>query len=222
VLADELKRTGSLKDVQRLIATSLLYAQPAAAPEVENVDDMAPWVAGPTKLLAGEAWLSTAAAGVGETAGRCDFRWVSTGYFAPHWSDPRDVDPSTGTLDATPFYNGYSIGSIVKLAGCNSDAKRPEVSNIGLTFNQADLARTLCAYGRGVTPAGWTSDFAAEATHLIKNLWHRAPVAGEAEKMATEMIGCVSAGMTTGCKDADAAARWMCQRIIDSAEFATY
>lgn len=222
VLADELKRTGSLKAVQRLIATSLLYAQPAAAPEVEKVADMAPWVAGPTKLLAGEAWLSTAATGVGETAGRCDFRWVSTGYFAPHWSDPRDVDPSTGTLDASPFYNGYSIGSIVKLAGCNSDSRRPEVSNIGLTFNQADLARTLCAYGRGVTPSGWTSDYAAEATHLIKNLWHRAPVAGEAEKMAIEMTGCVSAGMTTGCKDADAAARWMCQRIIDSAEFATY
>jgi hypothetical protein len=221
VLADELKQTGSLRTVQRRIATSLLYAQPAAAPEVDGVETMPPWVAGPTKLLAGESWLVTAAAGVGESAGTCDFRAVSTGYYTPYFTDARLLEPYTGTLDAIT-YNGYSINSIVKLAGCNSDAKRPEVSNIGLTFNQADISRTLCAYGQGVTPAGFSGDFNAAAVHLVNNLWHRSPNPGEAEAMATDMTACVAAGGTTGCADAEAAARWMCQRMIDSAEFATY
>jgi hypothetical protein len=221
VLADELERTGSLRDVQKLIVTSLLYTQPAAAPEVPDVDAMPPWVAGPTKLLSGESWLQTAALGVGETASRCDFRWVAIGYYAPIWADPRDVDNYGGSLD-TLIYNGYSISAIVKLAGCNTDSKRPEVSNIGLAFNQNDIARTLCAYGSGVTPPGWSGDLAEAATGLIAKLWHRAPAAGEAEAMVTEMTACMAAGGTTGCADASTAARWLCQRMIDSAEFATY
>ncbi len=221
LLADQLKASGDLRDVQRLVATSLLYVQPGTTPDVDGAADMPPWIAGPTKLLAGEAWLVTAADSVGEVAGQCDFRWVSTGYFAPHWTDPNFVIQPTGTLDALTF-DGYSIASIVGLSGCNSDVKRPDVSNIGLTFNQADIARTLCSHGSGVTPTGWTDDYPAAARHLIEHLWHRTPRPGEAEAMATEMTGCIGAGMTTGCGDHDAAARWLCQRMLDSAEFATY
>lgn len=217
ILADELKSSGSVRAVQRRIMTSLLYTQPGEAPQVDGVEQMPPWVAGPTKLLAGEGWLVTAANAVGESASTCDFRAVSIGYYAQQFMDPTLMEQYTGTLDALMF-PGYSINSIVRLSGCNSDAKRPEVSNIGLTFNQADIARTLCAYGGGLPTS---QPFPTAATSLIRQIWHRAPAAGEAEGMAADMSACVAAG-GTACEDEDAAVRWMCQRMIDSAEFATY
>jgi hypothetical protein len=223
VLAEALKASGSVRETQRLIVTSLLYAQPAEAPPIEGLDarveGMPPWIAGPTKLLAGESWLVTAANAVGETAGTCDFRAVSFGYYAQQFFDGRYLEQYANTLDniTNP---GYSINSIVRLSGCNTDSKRPEVSNIGLTFNQADIARTLCAYGSGVPTQ--EADFAGAATSLIRQVWHRSPRVGEAETMADEMNGCVAVGDPDACEDNEAAVRWMCQRMIDSAEFATY
>jgi hypothetical protein len=84
VLAAELQQSGSLRAVQRRIVTSVLYGQPASAPDVAEVEQMPPWIAGPTKLLTGEAWLATAAMAVGETAGTCDFRAVSGRGYAPN------------------------------------------------------------------------------------------------------------------------------------------
>lgn len=219
ILADQLKATGSVRGVQRQIVTSLLYAQPAEAPvEVPGFEAMPPWIAGPTKLLAGEGWLVTAANSVGESASTCDYRAVSIGYYAQQFMDPTLLEQYTGTLDAVMF-PGYSINSIVRLSGCNADAKRPEVSNIGLTFNQADIARALCAYGSGLPTA---EAFPTAAASLIRQIWHRSPKSGEAEAMAGDMSACVAAGAATACEDDEAAVRWMCQRMIDSAEFGTY
>lgn len=217
-LANELRTTGSIRAIQRLIATSLIYRQPGAAPEIEGVEDMPPWVAGPTKLLGGEPWLATAAAAVGETAGTCDFRAVTLNGYAPQWTDGRLIETKTGSLDELVSPE-YSIQSINRLGGCKTEAHRFEVSNVGLTFNQADLSQMLCAYGRGLPTGG---RFVDNAAVLIRQLWHRAPRRGEAETMAIEMQRCFDAGSDVGCADRDIAVRWMCQRMLDSAEFATY
>jgi hypothetical protein len=221
LLAEKLKKSGSVQAVQRLIVTSLLYAQPADAPQIDGVDDMPPWVAGPTKLLAGEAWLATAARGVGESTASCDFRAVSTGGYAPYFLDGRLLENQTGTLDESAGY-GYSVAAIGRLAGCSTDSKRPEVSNIGLTFNEADISRTLCAYGRKVVGTSFTDDFAGASAQLIGALWQRSPKDGEVDALVADMQACVAAGATTGCADGKTAVRWMCQRMLDSAEFATY
>jgi hypothetical protein len=221
VLAAELVRTGSLRQLQRTIVTSLIYIQPGAAPAIDDVESKPPWIAGPTKLLSGEAWLESAAQAVGETITRCDFRWIANGGYAPYYHDQRLVQYTAGTLD-TLRYNGYSIGSTIRLSGCNTDSRRPEISNVGLVFNQADIARTLCAYGRGVLPPGFTNDLTEAAGYLSERIWNRIPAAAELSQMVNDMNQCLAAGPTTACMNPETAVRWMCLRMIDSAEFATY
>lgn len=215
VLARELAAHGSVRAVQRLIVTSSLYRQPGAAPAIEGVDELPPWIAGPTKLLAGEPWLVTAAAAVGESAGTCDFRAVSAGGFAPRYSDGRLVERTPGSLDEL-LYPDFSIAAIARLGGCNADAHRTEISNIGLTFNQADLSRTLCAYGRGLPRS---ISLEVDAQRLVQQIWARQPRSNETLELVADMKQCMDVG---SCPDREIAVRWMCQRMLDSAEFATY
>lgn len=223
LLADRLRGGETPREIQRLLMTSQLYVQPADVPLVPGVDPttLPPWAAGPSKLLSGESWLDTAGHAVGLVPQRCDFRFVTIGGFGGYYVDPRLIDTRPSSLDDT-YYTGYSIDAIGRLSGCNSEVKRPEISNIGLAFNQADIARVLCAYGEDVTPPGWSGDFAEAATWLVGNVWHRAPRDGEVAQLASDMTSCVAAGATTGCEDAATAARWACQRMIDSVEFTTY
>jgi hypothetical protein len=157
---------------------------------------------------------------------RCDFRWISIGGLSTYSVDPRLVETRPSSLDDR-YYNGFSATTIERLSGCNSELKRPEVSNIGLAFNQNDIARFMCAYGDEVTPAGWSGDLAEAASNLITRLWARAPYEGEVDAMVADMTACIAAGDVNGCEDPgggseDIAARWLCRRMIDSVEFTTY
>jgi hypothetical protein len=227
LLAARLRDGASIRDVIKLIVTSQLYVQPAATPATVDATDLPPWIAGPSKLLSGESWLATAASALGETAGLCDFRWGQAGQWAPNWVDVRLVEPAIGSLEALfPRQDypphGYSITSIQRLGGCTGDARRPDVSNVGLAFAQSNIARELCAMAADVTPPGWSGDLVEAAAHLVERIWSRAPAAGEAELLASEMQQCIAAGPTAGCADADTAARWSCRRLVDSVPFATY
>ncbi len=225
LLAAKLREGVTVRELIALIVTSQLYVQPAAAPEGLDPLTLPQWAAGPSKLLAGESWLASAAIVVGETAGSCDFRWGQGGDYQPQWVDPRLIETSVGSIEsklpATPPF-GYSIRAIQRLGGCTGDAKRPEISNVGLAFSQAAIARELCATATTVTPPGWSGELRDAAAFLVERAWSRVPDNGELDLLAGEMAACVAAGPTMGCADADVAARWLCRRLIDSAEFATY
>src|SRR5262249_51531468 len=76
LLADQLKATNSIRALHRTIVTSSLYTAAADAP-TDAMDDVPPYATGPSKLLAAESWLDSAAAAVGERIGSCDFRFVA-------------------------------------------------------------------------------------------------------------------------------------------------
>ena len=213
LLAEKLRDGASLLEVRRLIATSLLYRLPTVPP-VEDPEAQAPWTMGPSKVLAGEGWLRSAAQVVGETAGACDPRWVLRGGIDFSIVDDRYYQYEPGTVDdIVP-----SLGAYLAVGGCNADDLRPTRSNIGLAFSQSLLARRLCAYGRGVLPPGWAGDLDAAATHLAERIFGRAPE--DRAQLVDEMRACMAA--PGGCTTVETAVRWMCRRMIDSAEFATY
>lgn len=223
VLVDLLRQGASVREVMQLILTSQLYVQPQQVPDGVDPLTAPPWVAGPAKLLAGEGWWASAVAAVGETPGTCDFRWGQSNTYEPRWTDPRLVESTAGSIDAryttaTPAW-GHSIAAIQRLGGCTGDSKRAEISNVGLAFAQANIARELCALATTVTPAGWSGDLAQAATHLVSRAWARAPLPGEIDAMVAEMTACLDAGT---CPTAEVAARWLCVRLLDSAEFSTY
>ncbi|MEZ4369116.1 MAG: DUF1549 domain-containing protein [Kofleriaceae bacterium] len=224
LLAERLRDGGSIREVVRLIVTSQLYVQPAAIPAGLDGDALPPWAAGPAKLLAGDRWLRAAAAAVGESAGTCDFRFGQASEYEPRWADPRLVDATVGTIDdvlpAGPRFP-YSVGATQRLGGCTGDARRAELSDVGLAFSQAAIARELCAIGSEVTPPGWDGQLASAATFLVERVLARAAAPTEVATLTDEMSACVAAG-ASGCGDAEIAARWLCVRLLDSAQFATY
>ena len=216
-----------MREVLELITTSQLYVRPSAPPVGVDPAAAPPWVAGPAKLLSGEAWFHTAALAVGEEAGRCDFRWGQGNRYVPEWVVPKLVESEPSSFEArmartSDAPHGYTIHAIQRLGGCTGDARRPEVSNIGLAFAQAAIARELCAVATSVTPPGWDGDLRAAARHLGDRVWGRALGDGELDLLVDEMRACVAAGPAAGCADAGVAARWVCRRMIDSAQFATY
>ena len=223
LLVERMRAGDSVRDIIELIVTSQLYVQPATAPNGLDPQNLPPWAAGPSKLLSAENWLATAAVALGETAGTCDFRFGQQSEYAPQWIDPRLVDERVGTIDSRftpplPYY-GYSIDATQRLGGCTGDAKRPQISNIGLAFAQANIARELCAVAPGAAPPG---DLRTGAATLVENAWNRVPTSEELDAITAELQACVAAGPTTGCADARVALRWLCRRLIDSVEFSTY
>ena len=224
LLAKQMRDGAGVRDVIKLIVTSQLYVQPTAAPTepmTVELEKAPPWVAGPAKLLAGESWLQSAAIAVGETGGSCDFRWGQASDYSPEWTDPRLVQAQPGSLAAlvppVPPH-GYAVSSIQRLGGCTGDAKHAEISNVGLAFSEAAIAREICAVAPGAAPAG---SLAEKATTLIERIWSRAPRTGEVDAFVAEMQQCITAG-ASGCANDAVAARWLCRRLMDSAEFSTY
>lgn len=224
LLAAELRAGATTRDLRELIATSLLYNLPATPPAGADAAALPPWTMAPTKLLAAEGWLRTAAASVGERAGTCDHRFVIPGGgYDYYYLDERYLAYDESTLEELFEDEEFSIYATVGLGGCNADDQRPTQSNIGLTFNQADLARRLCAYGQDVVPPGWSGDLADAVDHLAGTVLARASDDVERGELVGELQACMAAdGAEPACADPESAVRWLCRRMLDSAEFATY
>jgi hypothetical protein len=219
VVAGLLRDGTSLAELERILATSQLYAAPASAPPGwgDRDGDPPPWTMGPTKLLAAEPWLDTVLLAAGETPGACDFRYVTVYGFEYELGDPRYAEEPYSSLDG--IFEDYYVDAAQALGGCMARKPRPSESSVGLAFAQGEHARTACAYGGSVTRDDWDGDFAGVADRLIRRLYARPPADGELDELVADMEACVAAG---ACVDPDAAARWMCQRLADSTEFATY
>jgi hypothetical protein len=221
LLADRLRERGSLREIQRLILTSRLYVAPAEAPDVAGpVPDFA---MAPTKLMAAETWLDSAATAVGEPSGVCDFRFVGReGYYDTSILDPALAEPMPPSfydeLSEDAGYHDFAI----RLGGCNAEQRRPSLSSVGIAFTESELGRLLCAYGRSVVPDGWDGDLAGGARHVIASTLGRTLDDAEAALLVSDMEACIAAGPEVGCADAATALRWLCRRAMESAEFSTY
>jgi hypothetical protein len=217
-LAERLRDGGNVRDLQRVILTSVLYTSSADAP----IDDAPDFAMGPTKLMTAETWLDSAALAVGEPSGVCDFRWVTPeGYYDTSVVDSRYAEKRQRSIYDTRTEQSY-IELAIQLGGCSSESKRPPLSNVGMTFTEGGLTEMLCAYGRGVVPEGWTGDLGVAARHVIATTLARTPDDTEVSELVGEMTACMNAGATDGCADPETAARWLCQRALESVEFTTY
>jgi len=227
VLADELRRTGSLRDVQKLVVTSLLYTAPASPPPAVTEPPL--WSMGPTKLLGAESWLDSAGVAVGETLGVCDFRAVTSVSveFGFIWADQALTEKQASTL-GTSFSPARYQTAARALGGCTADQARPAASSVGLTLAEDRNAQLLCALGSAVLPAGFkpgdSGDGALDAgvRHLYEQVLARSASDAEVTAMRADMRACLAAGKAAGCAGPEEAIRWACHRLIDSAEFGLY
>jgi hypothetical protein len=222
VLAEELRRTGSLAGIEALITASLLYVQPAHA---ETAGEPPPFALGPTKLLAGEAWIDSAGAALGETLGRCDYRFFSFGYVSYEHTDPNLIERMPSSLgEGFPEQSYIDLG--FALGGC-STAPRPIQSSLSIVASQRLAAQLLRAVGRDVLPSGFdpadggVAALEAAARHIALRTMARPIDDAEATLLGAEMRGCLDAG-AAGCESPEAAVRWVCQRILESAEFGLF
>jgi hypothetical protein len=227
LLASELEKTGSVRAIQKLILTSLLYTGNEEPPKGRAADEKLPlWTMGSTKLLTAENWLDSAAiATQGAILGHCDFRFVANGEEGVFSVDPelvRHVPSPLGDLFPEERYRS----SAQLLGGCAADTPRPRVSTVGVTYAQHDLSRSLCANAALVLPAdfdaadGSDAALARSARHIINHALTREATEAELGELTAEMKECLTA--PDGCESPEAAVRWLCTRILDSAEFALY
>jgi hypothetical protein len=236
-LANELKRTGSLRAIQRLIVTSLLYAAPSEPPpgfDAPGDADPSPasaplpplWSMASMKILTAESWLDAAGfATFGKPLGICDYRFVLTGEVPPNFNvDLSLVRRLDGPLPA--FHGTGYAASVQMLGGCSADQPRPRSSTVGITYAQHAIARTLCATGTAILPPTFASTDPSDRNlgkaidHVVRRTLSRPPTTEETTLFTAEMRECLAA--SGGCGNAEAAARWLCTRLIDSAEFAIY
>jgi hypothetical protein len=222
LLADLLRENGSLREIQRLLLTSQLYVAPAALPD-GAADTLPDWAMAPTKLMAAETWIDSAATAVGETTGVCDFRFVTReGYYDTSILDEELAEPTPRSFFDQHYEEEAYYEFAIRLGGCSADQRRPSLSSVGIAFTESELSRTLCAYGRGVVPPDWDGSLESGAHHVIASTLGRPLDESEAALLVSDMEACIAAGADVGCADAETALRWLCRRAIESAEFATY
>ena len=227
VLADELRRTGSLRQIQRLIVTSLLYTQPGDLAPDAPVPAVAPpvWSSGPTRIMTAERWLdSVFYTTFGETDGVCDFRFVTDNY---DWhmlinQQLAMQDPTTNQF--TDNYRDWTRA----LSGCSASQGRALHSTLAIVTAQHEIAQRLCAAGPEViapdVPDTMSPEiYSAAVTRLYQHALGRSPSADEVSTAVAEMTACNTEGGDNGCgSSGHAAIRWFCARLLDSAEFAVY
>jgi len=103
---------------------------------------------------------------------------------------------------------------------------------MGLAQAERELAAKVCGAARGVYLGKGKETNEQIARRLASRGFSRPVADAEAKELAADMDACVAAGEKKpvrgqkkdrpGCTNQEAAARWMCTRIVTSAEFGTY
>lgn len=227
VLADELRRTGSLRYVQRLIVTSLLYTQRAelAPGEAQPPSTQPVWAVGPTRIMTAERWLdSVFYVTFGESAGVCDFRFVTENY---NWRMLVNGNLAMQEPTNNRFTEDYRDW-VQSLSGCSSQLSRSTRSSLSIVTSQHEIAQKLCAAGTAAMSSELPDALSAEAYGpAVRQLYQRAlgrPASDEEANAAiADMTACSAEGAADGCGTSGRSAlRWFCARLLDSAEFAVY
>lgn len=231
VVSRELQKGNDLPAIQKLIVTSLLYVAPAE-PSAE-VAKPPLWSMGPTKLLASEAWLDSAAmVALGESLGVCDYRFVAGGLTQINdngtfpFVDPEVVVRVPSPLAMKGFTSDDYYTAAQQLGGCSADGARPRISSVGIVYAQHDLAKMLSAYGPKIVPSmsldGSQASLEAAAAYVVRRLLSREASAEEKAALAKDMADCIAAGPTNGCETPEIAVRALARDILEQADFSTY
>jgi hypothetical protein len=235
LLAGVLRDTGSLREVQRLIVTSLLYTAPADAPDAALLasagaaGEPPPWTMGPLKVLSAEQWLSSLERAVGERTGACDHRFLApeegTGAFTRYATgEALEVSSTLDPMLFEPTFSGLYETFARRIGGC-VPAARPRAPSVSLASAQADIATQLCGAGREVPPAfvspEETDDASLDtiATHLSLRLLSHRPDDDERVILRSAARDCLDDG---ACADAHDAARFLCRHLAESTAFTIY
>lgn len=227
VLADELRRTNSLRYIQRLIVTSMLYTNRSelAAGESAPMPAQPVWSTGPTRIMTAERWLDSAFyVTFGETAGVCDYRFVTENY---DWRLLVNRNLAMREPMENRFTSDYRDW-VQSLSGCSSQLSRSTRSSLAIVTSQHEIAQKLCAAGTTVLSQEMslpnaTVDYASATNRLYLRTVGRAPSDEERTAAIADMTACASEGGEMGCGAGGASAvRWFCARLLDSAEFAVY
>jgi hypothetical protein len=228
-LATELAKTGDVRALERTILTSVLYTMPA-----RGEADAPPWTSGPRKLLAAEPWLDTVGGVIGERLGSCDHRFASQVVAVEAYVDPTVLK---GTLEKSSLVDQkkvFDYGAAARTIGGCSSEHRPHIPSMGLAQAERELAAKVCGAGRGVFIGKGRETNEQIARRLASRAFARPVQDAEARELAADMDACLSAGAAVpqrrgqkrvdrpGCINQEAAARWMCTRLVTSAEFGTY
>jgi len=223
-LAEQLRETGSLRQLKRTILTSALYTMPSHR---EDSASAPAWSAGPRKLLPVEIWLDAAARGTGRKLPRCDHRDIG-------WSEYYGEEGLVGFDDYIDSYDRRRrkkdppfdfLLAARSLGGDCRHTANPRPS-IGALEAQREVAIRLCAEGESVLPAdfdprGGPAGLEGAADHLVRRLLQRTSEPEELELYRKDMQGCLRR-RERGCPTPEHAVRWTCVRLLLSAEFATY
>ncbi len=251
VLTEHLRTTKSVRSLQRLVVTSLLYTMPseglAAAAGVEIDPLTAPaWSAGPSKFLSGERWLDAAQAAVGDSLwGACDRRFASGDPWLSYEksvlvgeveeTDPSfDLDWAYETLGEDSeeldqfeefLYERAAYHVLgAEMGGCKP-TPAPPLANLAIVSSQARASTALCALGRRASPPGLeAADTSPAALAAIAAYQARRFLTASPDgEVATILAEDMAACVADGaCGDALVAARWSCARVLDSTSFAIY
>lgn len=239
-LATELARSKSIRDLDRTILTSVLYTMPATErSDLSKEAQTVRWTSGPRKLLAGEPWLDSLGMSVGEDLGVCDHRFRSSRFdLSAEESEGNDPSEASGSpyVDPIPIIRRKS--TLIDLStkepfdyskaaqlvgGCGGSA--PMISSLGLAQSQRELAATICAGGRSMTPSTVKgARLEDDARRVVVRMLGREATDAEATRFAREMRECmtVAPGGAVACDSRVSATRWLCTRIATSTEFGTY
>ena len=203
MLLETLEETGSLRDVERAILTSVLYRMSAFGDDAD--EDVVQWANGPRKMMSGVAWANTASMALGAPYEMCPPVGTQANPYGYRGSDPYTV------LCSSPLALAASPATL--------DAQR-------------ELANRICAKGDDVLPDDFDpaepTSLEDAARHLVRTLLGRRATSAEMHGLAADMDACVHEGGDalfpddTGCDTEETAVRWTCTRILNSAEYGTY
>jgi hypothetical protein len=203
MLVEKLEETGSIREVERAILTSVLYRMSSLGDRTR--EDAVEWATGPRKLMSGQAWVGSASIALDARYDMCPRQGTEAGPYGHRTADPYNI------LCASPLALTASPATL--------DA-------------QQELANHLCGGGDNVLPSDFdpTDPAALEraARHLVRTLLGRDATGAEMHGLAADMDACVEEGKDAvlidevGCESEAAAVRWTCTRILNSAEYGTY
>ncbi len=206
-LADRLAKTGSVRDLEEEIVSSYLYIAMACSGQAQ-ARRRSPWSAGPLKAPTAEHWLDSAGVAVGETLGRCDYRFVDASGPELFHTDPALLSPVSPTLgtDVWPSSDDESAYDdlAVRLGGCSA-SPRPAGPSVALVETEREAARRLCSIASGVVEGDLTDAtdavLAGEVSRFYARALGRTPTQRETRFLVGGMRGCLQRGAAVAANE---------------------
>ena len=210
-----------IRDLYRMIVTSLLYATTAEVSEGDPTDPRSPWSMGPTKAMESTQFLDSLEKVLERELGFCDIHTdepIGRNFFFP--DRLREAQPTDFYGFEYDFYyeNGQTLG------GCLGSVVEPRQPGMPALFGHIEIAKKLCAPPSVIAPAGFDGSDTSEgnvdtlATFLFERFLTRPPSADEMAAVASSADACFADPDCT----MDALGTELCGALLRSGAFLFY